>query len=34
MIDFGHVFDALDPDTNYLFGLRNLIAHLEKTYPT
>lgn len=30
MIDFAHVFPINEIDMNYLFGLRNLIAYLEK----
>ena len=28
MIDFTHVFPSQEEDSNYLFGLRNLIEHL------
>ena len=30
MIDFTHVFPATDLDSNYLFGLRSLIAYLTR----
>lgn len=29
MIDFTHVFPSDEPDDNYIFGLQNLIKHLE-----
>ena len=30
MIDFTHVFCVTEQDDNYLYGLRNLISHLEQ----
>ncbi|XP_064605476.1 inositol polyphosphate multikinase-like [Liolophura sinensis] len=30
MIDFAHVFETTERDENYLFGLRRLIAHIER----